>query len=152
MNHSDPDDKPTEEFGLSRGERSLIRRMSEVLKFGDFTALLMVVATVLSAFATWRTASITNLLFTVSERPYVGIEGIAFDSIDSNSARLRIDLRNFGHVSATDGVARIWILVDGHRLQKEDGPAATVNFGMVSPSVPQLSYRFIPANVYGTQG
>jgi hypothetical protein len=132
--------------GLTRGERSLIRRFSEVLQFADFMALLMVAATAFSAFATWRTAQVTNLLFSIAECPYIGVERVAFDSIASDAARLTIDFRNFGQVSAIDGVATIRELVDGKPLER--GAVATINVGMVSPTVPHLNFRFIPADLY----
>jgi hypothetical protein len=134
-----------ESGGLTRGERSLIRRFSEVLQFADFMALLMVAATAFSAFATWRTAQVTNLLFSIAERPYIGIERMTFDSIGSDAARLTIDFRNFGQVSATDGVATIRELIDGMPL--ESGTAA-VKVGMVSPTVPHLYFSYVPADIY----
>jgi hypothetical protein len=135
-----------ESGGLTRGERSLIRRFSEVLRFADFMAVLMVAATAFSAFATWRTAQVTNLLFSIAERPYIGIERMTFDSIGSDAARLTIDFRNFGQVSATDGVATIRLLVDGTPLER--GTAATVNVGMVSPTVPHLYSSYVPVDIY----
>ena len=135
-----------ESGGLTRGERSLIRRFSEVLQFADFMALLMVAATAFSAFATWRTAQVTNLLFSIAERPYIGVQRTTFDSIGSDAARLTIDFRNFGQVSATDGVATIRLLVDGTPLER--GTAATTNVGMVSPTVPHLYSSYVPADIY----
>jgi hypothetical protein len=131
--------------GLTRGERSLIRRFSEALRFADFMAVLMVAATAFSAFATWRTAQVTNLLFSIAERPYIGIERMTFDSIGSDAARLTIDFRNFGQVSATDGVATIRELVDGTPLER--GTAA-VKVGMVSPTVPHFYFSYVPAGIY----
>ena len=139
-------EEDVESDGLTRGERSLIGRFSEILQFADFMAVLMVAATAFSAFATWRTAQVTNLLFSIAERPYIGVERVAFDSIGSDAARLTIDFRNFGQVSAIDGVATIRELVDGKPLER--GAAATINVGMVSPTVPHLSFRFIPADLY----
>src|SRR6266849_3870448 len=78
-----------ESGGLTRGERSLIRRFSEALRFADFMALLMVAATAFSAFATWRTAQVTNLLFSIAERPYIGVQRTTFDSIGADAARVR---------------------------------------------------------------
>jgi len=134
--------------GLSRGERTGVQRRSNVLRFNDFMTVMMVVATAFSAFATWRTAKVTNLLFAVAERPYIGVERVAVDAIDADFARLVIACRNFGHVSATGGVARIGIVIDGKTLPKETAAAATENIGMVSPSVPQLIFRFVPIGLY----
>ena len=41
--------------GLSRDERTVVRRLSNVLRFNDFMTFMMVIATAFSAFATWRT-------------------------------------------------------------------------------------------------
>jgi hypothetical protein len=142
------DDEAANDRGLTRGERSVVQRVSEALKVADLLGFLMVAATLMSAFATWRMASITGMLFVVAERPYVGIQEISLDPVRANMARLRVDFRNFGHVSATDGVARVWILIDGKELKHQRGGATTINVGMVSPSVPHLSYRFVPQNVY----
>src|SRR6266849_6901308 len=140
------EEEGVESGGLTRGERSLIRRFSEALRFADFMALLMVAATAFSAFATWRTAQVTNLLFSIAERPYIGVQRTTFDSIGADAARVTIDFRNFGQVSATDGVATIRLLVDGTPLER--GTAATINVGMVSPTVPHLYSSYIPADIY----
>ena len=141
-------DAAFDDAGLTRGERSIVRRISRALKFADFMGVLMVAATLMSAFATWRTASVTETLFAVSERPYVGTQEISFDSVRDTMARLRVDFRNFGHVSATDGVIRVWILIDGKRLPHQRGGASTINVGMISPSAPHLVYRFVPDKIY----
>ncbi len=134
------EEEGVESGGLTRGERSLIRRFSEALRFADFMALLMVAATAFSAFATWRTAQVTNLL------SYIGVQRTTFDSIGADAARVTIDFRNFGQVSATDGVATIRLLVDGTPLER--GTAATINVGMVSPTVPHLYSSYVPADIY----
>src|SRR5260370_13444292 len=111
-NDSAAGEEGVEAGGLTRGERSLIKRFSEVLRFADFMAVLMVAATAFSAFATWRTAQVTNLLFSIAERPYIGVQRTTFDSIGADAARVTIDFRHFGQGSATDGVAPIRLLVD----------------------------------------
>ena len=55
--------------GIPRRERLAFRRLSDVLRFTDFMTFMMVVATAFSAFATWRSARVTSLLFAVAERP-----------------------------------------------------------------------------------
>lgn len=149
--------------GLTSGERTLARRLTGVLRFTDLMTALMVAATAFSAFATWQTAKVTSLLFSVAERPYIGVLDIHFETAGhwSNSAlsggdvlrkdgdaHLVVDCRNFGHVQATDGVARVRVLIDGHALSHQAGSFAINNIGMVSPSAPHLIYRFIPAAIY----
>ena len=100
-----------------RRERSLIGQLAEILKFADLMAIMMVLATAFSALATWRTASITNMLVSIAERPYIGVQRVAFDTVESDgSGRLLIDCRNFGHVSGSDGVVRIRLVVDGKTI------------------------------------
>ena len=148
--------------GLTSGERRLARRLTSALRFTDLMTALMVAATAFSAFATWRTAKVTSLLFYVAERPYVGVLDVRFETAGHSSnpalsggdvdgdAHLVVDCRNFGHVQATDGVARVRVLIDGHALPHQAGSFAINNIGMVSPSAPHLIYRFIPAAIYRT--
>jgi hypothetical protein len=134
--------------GFSRGERKVVQRLSDVLRFNDFMTAMMVIATIFSAYATWRTARVTNLLFTIAERPYIGAARVAIDSIDSEFARLVIDCRNFGQVSATDGVGRVSVFIDGKLLPKVVGGAAIENIGIISPTVPHLLFRFVPLKMF----
>jgi hypothetical protein len=135
----------------ARRERSLIGQLAEILKFADLMAIMMVLATAFSAIATWRTASITNMLVSIAERPYIGVQRVAFDTVENDgSGRLLIDCRNFGHVSGSDGVVRIRLVVDGKTISpRAAGPSGTtVNVGMFAPSVPQVFFRFVPASTY----
>jgi hypothetical protein len=134
--------------GLSGGERRVVQRLSKVLRFNDFMTFMMVIATASSAFATWRTAQVTNLLFAVAERPYIGVEQVTVDAIDADFARVVVDCRNFGHVSATGGVARVRVTIDGKTLPKETMAAETENIGIVSPTVPHRIFRFVPKSLY----
>jgi hypothetical protein len=137
-----------DEAELRRDERSLVQRISRALRFADLMAVMMVGATAMSAFATWRMASLTQTLFAVTERPYVGVARVSFEPGRDNTTRVRLDFRNFSHVYATDGVARIWIMIDGKRLRHHEGAARTMNVGMISPTVPHFLYRSLPTAVY----
>lgn len=134
--------------GLSRGERKVVQRLSDVLRFNDFMTAMMVIATIFSAYATWRTAHVTSLLFTIAERPYIGVARVAIDSIDAEFARLVIDCRNFGQVSATGGVGRVSVFIDGKLLPKAIGGVAIENVGIISPTVPHLLFRFVPISLF----
>jgi hypothetical protein len=149
--------------GLSRGEQTLVSRFASVLRFNDFMTALMVAVTAFSAFATWKTAKVTNLLFNVAERPYIGVldvrlerPGVTLDSAErsaltgqkDNDAHVIVDCRNFGHVQASDGVARVRVLIDGRLLPHQEGSLSTNNMGIISPDVPHLLYRFIPLEIF----
>jgi len=139
----------TEETPLSPTERSMVRRLSSAIQFADFMALLMVAATGFSAFATWRMTQLTTMILSVSERPYIGMQRVAFDYVDGTRARVLVDCRNYGSISANDGVARIHLLVDGQRLTgSDDSRDTTINVGMFSPSVPHPFHLFVPIKVY----
>lgn len=133
---------------LTRAERSLVGRLSSALRFADFMALLMVAATAFSALATWRTTQLMHSIFMVSERPYLGVQHVGFDSVDNHSARLAVDCQNFGHVSASDGVSQIRLLMDDLPVKGADLRYSVRNLGIVSPNVPHIYYRFIPIDVY----
>jgi hypothetical protein len=133
---------------FSRGERKVVQRLSDILRFTDFMTAMMVIATIFSAYATWRTARVTDLLFTIAERPYIGAARVAIDSVDSEFARLVIDCRNFGQVSATAGVGRVNVFIDGKLLPKATGGVAVENIGIVSPTVPHLLFRFVPISLF----
>jgi hypothetical protein len=142
-------DDAIEKGNLTKAERSLVRRLSREIQFADFMALLMVAATAFSAFATWQTARIAQRIFAVSERPYVGIERLAFDLINSSDARIMIDFRNFGSVSGHDAVARFTLLVDGRR-PASNPQDMTINLGMLSPTVPHAFFLYVPTSLHET--
>jgi hypothetical protein len=134
--------------GLSRDERTVVRRLSNVLRFNDFMTFMMVIATAFSAFATWRTARVTDLLFSVAERPYIGVQQVTVDAVDADFARVVVDCRNFGNVSATAGIARVGVTVGGKALPNETATAETEKIGMVSPTVPHRIFRFVPRGLF----
>jgi hypothetical protein len=56
--------------------RTLLRTMIRALEITDLIALMMMFATALSAYATWRTEQVTNQILLISQRPYIGLESI----------------------------------------------------------------------------
>jgi hypothetical protein len=132
----------------SRGERRTLQRLSNVLRFNDFMTFMMVIATAFSAFATWRTAYVTNLLFSVAERPYMGVQQVTIDTIDADFARVVVDCRNYGNVSANSGVARVGVIIDGKALPEATLASDTENIGIVSPTVPHRIFRYVPKGLY----
>ncbi len=133
---------------VSPGERWAFRRLTQILRFTDFMTLMMVVATGFSAFATWRTAQVTNLLFSVAERPYMGVEQVTVDGTDGQFARVVVDCRNFGQVQATGGVAQIGVTIDGKPLPQTSRVSEIQNIGIVSPTVPHRIFRFVPIDLF----
>jgi ATP-dependent Clp protease adapter protein ClpS len=133
---------------IPRDERTVIRRLSNVLRFNDFMTVMMVVATVFSAFATWRTAHVTNLLFAVAERPYIGVQQVALDRVEADAGRVMVDCRNYGNVPANGAVVRVGVAIDGKPLPESNLAEQTENIGILSPTVPHHIFRYVPQAMF----
>ena len=128
---------------LSRSERSLLARLNNIVTVTDVMAVMMVLATVLSAFATWRAAKISNLLFLVSQRPYIGVERVVMEAAVRGGARVMVDYRNFGQVPAIDTEVTEEVIVSGKPVGQSDERGRVVRAGIISPSVPNHLYCYV---------
>jgi hypothetical protein len=135
---------------LTSGERSLIRRLTEILQFADFMAVLMVAATAFSAFATWRTAEVTSRVFAVEERPFLRVQRVVFEQGDTPSPRAVIEYRNFGRIPASSAVISVRALLNGKRAAEMPDEMPSIMAGMLSPGVPHYFYRYFPPDAYKT--
>lgn len=138
--------KPAEH--LTATERSLIGRLTRVLRFADFMALLMVAATAFSAYATWRTAQVTSHIFALEERPFVGIENVRFEQGDTRTPRAVVEYRNFGKIPASAAIITVVALVDGKSLSDSPNEMSSVTAGVLSPGVPHYFYSYLPTDTY----
>ena len=68
--------------------------------FTDLIAVLMVIATGFSAFATWRPAQATSLLFASADRPFLGVSKLEFEATDTSDPHLTVVYKNFGRIPA----------------------------------------------------
>jgi hypothetical protein len=134
--------------GLTSSERSLIRRLIEVLRLADLFALLMVAATAFSAFATWRTAQVTSQVFAVEERPFVGVERVTFERGDGEYPRAVVEYRNFGRIPASGAIVSVVTLVNGRRAAEVPNEMSSIMAGMLSPGVPHYFYRYLSPEIY----
>lgn len=134
--------------GFTRGETSLIRRLTEVLRFADFMAVLMVLATAFSAFATWRTAQVTSHIFAIEERPFIGVEQVTFEQGHTANPRVVVDYRNFGKIPAVGAIITVAALADGKRVADLPNEMSSISAGVLSPGVPHFFYRYLPPAVY----
>ena len=80
---------------IIRSERSLLARLAQALKLADFMAMLMVLATFFSAYATWRTAMVTSTIFAVADRPFLGVQQIALEGTDTPHPRIMVNYQEF---------------------------------------------------------
>ena len=133
---------------LTTTERSLMRRLTDVLRFADFMALLMVAATAFSAYAAWRTAQVTSHIFALEERPFVGLERVTFEQGDTPNPRAVVEYRNFGKIPASGAIVTVIALADGKRVVESPDEMSSTSAGVLSPGVPHFFYTYLPVNTY----
>jgi hypothetical protein len=111
-------DQPPEDLGESRGAatRKLLTTIIGTLEITNVMAAMMMFATAFSAYATWKTAQVTNEILLTSQRPYIGVESIKFDNGGSANPRVVVDLRNFGSVQAENALISLRLGLDGRPL------------------------------------
>jgi len=133
---------------IIRTERSLLARLAEAIKLADFMAILMVLATFFSAYATWRTALVTSTIFAVADRPFIGVQQVAFSGTDPQHPVISVNFRNFGSIPALDTIISVHAVVDGKVVRLPAGTMSEMDAGIVSPNVPHDFYVFIPPEKY----
>ncbi|HUY26493.1 MAG TPA: hypothetical protein VMV27_03650 [Candidatus Binataceae bacterium] len=137
-----------EERALERHERSQLIRIGRAIRLADFMAILMVLATGFSAYATWRTAQVTRMVFAVSDRPFVGVASVKFEETQSASPRIAVNFSNFGKIPALDALVSVHSIVDGKPAKNTDGEMTTMDAGILSPGVPHYFYNYFTPEVY----
>ena len=141
-------DSEKEQARFRKAERSLLSRLNNIVRMTDLMAFLMVAATAMSAYATWRSAKISNLLFLVAERPYIGVEHVDIERPDNGAARIVIEYRNFGHIPAVATVVSGRVTLDGKPAGDGDARGRTVNAGIISPGVAHHLYSYLSDDAY----
>src|SRR5579863_6046192 len=101
-------------------ERSTLARLTQAVKLADFMAILMVLATFFSAYATWRTAKVTSTIFAVADRPFLGVQQVAFEGTDPAHPKIVVGFRNFGSIPALDAIVSAHAVVDGKMVKTPD--------------------------------
>jgi hypothetical protein len=129
-------------------EREILRTERRILSIADLMALLMVAATAFSAFATWRTEQVSELIFAISDRPFIGVEKVSFDRTDTEQPAIVVDFRNFGPIPADDAILKVMPLLDGKPIPPRDGEMTDSNQGVISPGVPHFFYAFLLPEEY----
>jgi hypothetical protein len=143
-------ESPTErrEREILRTERSLLVRMAQAVKLADFMAILMVLATFFSAYATWRTARVTGAIFAVSDRPFLGVQQVAFAETDSQHPRIAVEFRNYGSIQALDAIVGARAVVDGKAVKDPEYPMTETDAGILSPNVPHAFNLTLTRDLY----
>lgn len=132
---------------IIRAERSLVTRMGQAVKLADFMAVLMVLATFFSAYATWRTTLVTSAIFAVADRPFLGVQQVTFEGTDTSHPQILVSFRNFGNIPALDAIVSAHAVVDGKPI-RTPGSMSEMDAGILSPSVPHAFYLPMPADKY----
>jgi hypothetical protein len=133
---------------IIRSERSLLARLAQALKLADFMAILMVLATFFSAYATWRTAMVTSTIFAVADRPFIGVQQIALEGTDTPHPRIMVNYKNFGSIPALDTIVSVHAVVDGQPVRSVEEGMSEMDAGIVSPTVPHFFYATLPTDKY----
>ncbi len=136
------------EHEITRSERSQLAKLAEVLKIADFMAILMVLATFFSAYATWRTAMVTSSIFSVVDRPFLGVEHVAFQGSDTQRSTIAVSFKNFGSIPALDTIVSAHAVVDGKVVRPGQDTMSEMDAGIVLPNVPHFFYVLLPPEKY----
>ena len=126
--------------------RKLLSTIVSTPQITDLIALMMVFVAALSAYATWKTAQVTNQILLTAQRPYIGVESV--NLIDSTSPKVLVDLRNFGSVQAEHAVIGVLLRVNGKALPLDSEPQRQQAPVVLSPAVPHRFYRHVSADTY----
>lgn len=133
---------------ILRTERSLLGRLAQAVKLADFMAVLMVLATFFSAYATWRTARVTSAIFAVSDRPFLGVQQVAFAETDSQHPRIVVEFRNYGSIQALSAIVGARAVIDGKAVKDPEYPMTETDAGILSPNVPHSFNLTLQRDVY----
>ena len=133
---------------IIRTERSLLARLGQAIKVADLMAVLMVLATFFSAYATWRTALVTSTIFAVADRPFLGVQQISFQETDTQHPMIVVNFKNFGSIPALDAIVGAHAVIDGKVIKAPADIMSEMNAGILSPNVPHSFYVFIPPEKY----
>ncbi len=133
---------------LAAEAREILRTERRILSVADFMALLMVAATAFTALATWRTYKVSELIFAIQDRPFLGVQKVTFERIGSNEPAIVVDFRNFGAIPADDAIVTVTALLDGKPLPVRDGEMSTLDQGVVSPLIPHFFYVLMSSDEY----
>ena len=133
---------------LLRAERSILARLADAVKLADFMAILMVLATFFSAYATWRTAKLTSTIFAVADRPFIGVQQVAFVGTDAQHPMIAVNFKNFGSIPALDTIVSVHAVVDGKVVTPPAGTMSEMDAGILSPNVLHDFFVFISPDQY----
>jgi hypothetical protein len=107
-----------------------------------------VAATAFTALATWRTYQVSELIFAISDRPFLGVQRVSFERTDTTEPVIVVDFRNFGPIPADAAMVTVAALLDGKPVPPRAGEMSTIDQGVVSPQIPHFFYVFLLPEEY----
>lgn len=123
---------------VSGAERSLLANMRHLIGVQELLAIMMVVAAISSAVATWKATQI----YARGERPYIGVDSIQLTSDRAGRPYVAINYRNVGPVPSEQTVLEASSTVDGNLASydpADPGPSKIrLKLGVLSPHSPHL--------------
>src|SRR5271167_999083 len=128
--------------------REILRTERRILSIADFMALMMVAATAFTALATWRTYKVSELIFAIQDRPFLGVQRVTFERTDSPEPAIVVDFRNFGPIPSDRAIVAVNALLDGRPIPPRDGEGDASDQGTVSLGVPHFFYLFLLPDEY----
>jgi hypothetical protein len=128
--------------------REILRTERRILTVADFMALMMVAATAFTALATWRTYKVSELIFAIQDRPFLGVQQVTFERTDTAEPAIVVDFRNFGPIPADGAIIAVSALFDGKPLPPRADEGSASDQGTVSPGVPHFFYLFLLSDEY----
>jgi hypothetical protein len=133
-----PQPEEVESREVLRAERSLLAGVRQLIGIQELLTVMMVVAAVSSAIATWKATQI----YARGERPYMGIASIKLTSDLAHRPYVAVDYRNFGTVPSKKTVLQAWTTIDGkvasYNPRKPGERKVRLNLGILSPDTPHL--------------
>lgn len=133
---------------IIRTERSMLARLGQALNLADFMAILMVLATFFSAYATWRTAMLTSTIFAVADRPFLGVQRVSFEGTDTQHPTILVNYKNFGSIPALDAIVSVQAVLDGKPVQPGPDAMSSMDAGILSPTAPHYFYATVTSDQY----
>jgi hypothetical protein len=102
-------DEPRDPASSAQSRLSL----RDLIRIQDFMAVLMVIATAFTGYATWRYVEVSRDIFGAAERPYVGVQGIRIDQSASRQPHLIVEYRDFGNIPADQTIIIGQLTING---------------------------------------
>jgi hypothetical protein len=131
------DTKNPEEATQSEAARSE-SRLRRLLGIQEFLTIMMVIAALSSAIATWKATKIIAR----GERPVMGVDSIKLTQDRANRPYVAVIYRNYGAEQARECVLEAWVAVDGELASfdplKPDDQKVRLTLGILSLGVPHL--------------